>query len=101
MIDELTGRAIGRDIAAGERTEAELDQLVSRCHDRRVVEEGERPLEEAWKASERRHNARLRAENEAAWVSFHRGQAERHRRTLEALVRGHEEAAARIEGGAA
>jgi hypothetical protein len=83
------------DIAHGEMVEKELDGLITRRHDRRVADEGERPLEEAWAESERRHNARRRAQNRWEWVRYHEGQAERHRRNLEALVAHHESEAAK------
>lgn len=86
------GRAIGR----GELLFDQLDGLITRRHDARVIEEGERPAEEAWMESERRHSARRRAENEAAWCQYHRDQAERHRRTLEALIAHHETEAAKL-----
>jgi hypothetical protein len=64
------GRAIGRDISRGEAVEHELDRLIEKRHDRRVVAEGERPAEEMWAESERRHNARRREENRAAWCEY-------------------------------
>ncbi len=95
-----TGAGLSRNIAKGAAVESELNGLITRRHDARVAEEGKRPAEELWKASERRHEVRRRAENEAAWCRYHQDQAERHRRTLEALIRGHEEAAARLGGAA-
>ena len=92
------GRCIGRDISVGERTEAELAAMIERRHEARVRDEGERPAEEAWMESERRHSARRREENDAAWCQYHREQAARHRRNLEALIRRHEAAAARLGG---
>ena len=61
------GRAIGRDIAAGEAVEHELDAFISRCHEHRRMSEPEREAEAAWKASERRQEAHRRRENAAAW----------------------------------
>ena len=58
--------------------------------------EGERQAEEMWQESvkryeeERRHVARLE------WHAFHCGQAARHRATLQALVKHHEEQAAEL-----
>ena len=46
--------------------------------------------EMAWKASVRRHNAKLRRERRAEWYAYHVGQAERLRRTMTALVENHE-----------
>ncbi len=57
-------------VSRGEQVEAELDTMIRRRHDRRVVEEGERPAEEAWAESERRHAARRREENRIAWCDY-------------------------------
>ncbi len=70
------GRAIGREMAAGDRADAEVDAFISRRHDRRVTEEGERPAEGAWMESERREAARRRAENRVGWYSWHMHRAE-------------------------
>jgi hypothetical protein len=51
------GRLPNVDIAKGEATEKELDALIRRRHNHRVVEERERPAEEAWMESERRYSA--------------------------------------------
>jgi hypothetical protein len=53
-------------------------------------------------ASERKHQEKLRAANREIWLDFHRGQAERLRRTMTALVEKHERAAAQLleESGA-
>ena len=77
--------------------EKELDGLIRRRHDHRVVEEGERRTEEAWAESERRHAARRREENRAAWCKYHQDQAARHRATLEALASYHECEAAKLQ----
>jgi hypothetical protein len=53
--------------------------------------------------SVRRYNDRRREEMRAAWASYHEGQAERHRRTLQDLIAHHETQAAKLcedEGGA-
>ncbi len=82
--------------------ETSIDQDLDRLISRRVSEDRSPDpdeQEELWKESVRVHNARKRAENEAAWVNYHRDQAERHRRTLASLVAYHEEEAARLGGG--
>jgi hypothetical protein len=58
------------DIARGEQVENELTAMIERRHDQRVVEEGERPVEEAWQESERRHEACKREENRLAWCGY-------------------------------
>jgi hypothetical protein len=78
------------DVARGEMVEAELDRLVEKRHDRRVADEGERPAEEIWMESERRYDERRRADNRAAWVAYHRGQAERLGCLLASLIAHHE-----------
>ena len=54
-------------------------------------------LEASYLESVRRFNARQRAENRAAWSEYHRGQAQRHRGVLEALIARHELAAERLK----
>ena len=46
-------------------------------------------LEASYVESVRRFNARVRAENRAAWLAFHEDQADRLRRNLGALVAHH------------
>ena len=69
-------REIGREIAAGERAEAELDSFISRRHEQRRKSESECELEAAWAAAEKREAARRRKENRAAWYSWHAHRAE-------------------------
>ena len=64
------GRMIGRDISRGEAVEHEIDAFISKRHERRVIEEGGRPAQEAWMESERAHNRRRREENTAAWCEY-------------------------------
>jgi hypothetical protein len=52
--------------------------------------------EDLLKESVRRYNARRREEMRAAWTSYHEGQAERHRRTLQDLIAHHEMQAAKL-----
>lgn len=61
------------DIARGEATEKELDALITRRHDQRVAEEGERPAEELWKEGERRYFAAQTKEkrcDQVAWCGY-------------------------------
>ena len=90
------GVGIGREIAAGEAVEKELDSFISRRDAERRKSEGDRAEEEKWMKSERRHDQYRRAENRAAWYGWHMDQAERHRRNLGALVAQHEAAAERL-----
>ncbi len=73
----------------------ELDRLISRraSQDRRQDPD---ELEPGYVESVRRFNARVRAENRAAWSEYHRGQAERLRRNLEALIARHEAEAEKL-----
>jgi hypothetical protein len=77
-------------VAGGEMAEKQLDILITRRHDRRVADEGERQALEMWQESERKYAERRREVNRQAWASFHEEQAERHRATLQALVEHHE-----------
>jgi hypothetical protein len=90
------------DVVRGEVAEAQLTAFIERRDRQRRQTEGERRIEEAWMDSERRYEANRRREIRAAWVAFHEGQAERHRRTLEDLIKHNEAQAARLcEEGAA
>ena len=85
------------DVAKIRVVEAEIDNFISRCYQKRVEKEGERPAEEMWAESERRNAARGREENRAAWRKYHEDQAARHRATLEALATYHECEAAKLQ----
>ena len=60
------------------------------------VSRGEREREELYAESVRRYHDRQQQQLRAAWWSYHQDQTARHRRTLEALIARHEEAAARL-----
>jgi hypothetical protein len=77
-------------VARGEAVEKDLDAMIRRRDDKRRQTEGERREEELWAQSCRAHNAQREQERRAAWASFHRAQAERHRATLTDLVVFHE-----------
>ena len=85
------------DVGKTSAVEAELDNFVSRRHEKRVQEEGEQRAEEVWAESERRYAARRREENRAAWRRYHEDQAARHRAILEALATYHECEAAKLQ----
>ena len=82
------------DTTHGGIAEKQLDTMIARRARKRDVDPDER--EELWKASVRAYAARRREELRAAWVSYHEGQAERHRRTLEDLIAHHEAQAAKL-----
>jgi hypothetical protein len=77
------------EIARGEMVEKELDAMIAR----RSRQQDSDEESELWQESVRRHKARRREEMREAWGEYHRDQAERHRRTLQDLVRHHEEKA--------
>jgi hypothetical protein len=84
----------------GDMAEKQLDLLIERRARKGEVDTDER--EELWKASVRAYTIRRRQEMSAAWASYHEGQAERHRRTLQDLIAHHETQAAKLcegEGG--
>ena len=84
------------NIAHGETVETELNRLIERPS-RREIDANER--DELWKASVAAYNARRREGNRLAWCEYHRGQAERHRVILEALIADHEAQAEKYELG--
>ena len=61
------GAGIGRDVAMGERAEAELSAFISRRYEQRCKSEPERDLEAVWVAGERRQEAARRREDAAGW----------------------------------
>ncbi len=83
-------------VRSDDAVDLELERLVAR---RACTDSHEDPIEreESWKASVRAHHARILDENREAWLDYHRGQAERHRRTLEALITRHEAEAERLQ----
>jgi len=83
------GRGIGRNLVAGERAEHQIDAFIEKRHNDRVASEGERLVEEAWKASERREEVRRRTEQEharLAWAKHLRGVYARRKEEYERLV---------------
>lgn len=91
------GAGISREIATGDRADAELDAFVSRRDKQRRETEGERAVEDLWQARERLDNARRRRELEAEWCGWHRSRAALYAR----MSAEHEALAERLEGGAA
>jgi hypothetical protein len=53
-------------VAGGEMAEKQLDILITRRHDRRVADEGERQALEMWQESERKYAERRREANREA-----------------------------------
>ncbi len=82
------------DIARSETVEHELTRLI----EKRARDGDPEAEHELWKASVRRHNARLRAENRAAWAMYHEAQAERLEETAAALAAEHRAEARRLRG---
>jgi hypothetical protein len=86
------------DIAKLERSpeaaEAQIDAFIERRSRKGETDPDER--EDLWVESVRRYNERERRQIRAEWYGWHCDQAERHRRTLEALISHHEEQAERL-----
>jgi ABC-type phosphonate transport system ATPase subunit len=95
-IGAALNRNLGSPTAPGEAVESELDRLITRRHDARVSSEGERQAEEMWQESVKRYEEKRRQIARAEWHLHHTAQAERLRRTLEALASHHEEQAAKL-----
>jgi selenocysteine-specific translation elongation factor len=85
------------DVAKISAVDGELDNFISRRHEKRVEQEGERLAEEMWAESERRYAARQREVNRAAWCKYHQDQAARHRAILETLATYHEGEVAKLQ----
>ena len=83
---------LGSPTAPGEAVEAELDRLIERrSHQKDPGEESE-----LWQESVRAYEEKRRQIARAEWHLHHTSQAERLRRTLEALIEHHEAAAAQL-----
>ena len=82
------------DISRGEMVERELEAMIQRRARNGEVDPDEQ--EDLWQASVRVYTARRREKMRTAWASYHEGQAERHRRTLQDLISHHETQAAKL-----
>ena len=80
------------DIVRGEMVEKKLDALIERRSRQKDPEEDSDLWQESAKAYEEKRRQMARLE----WHLHHTAQAERLRRTLEALASHHEEQAARL-----
>ena len=85
------GRDLPREMASGDRADAQIDAFITRRDDKRRESEGDRAAEAAWREAERRLETRRRAENRAGWYGWHMARTELYRR----LSRAH---AATAEG---
>jgi hypothetical protein len=64
-------------LARGETAELhQIDALITKRHDQRVRDEGERRTEEAWAESCRAYEAKRRAELTFEWCEFYERQAQ-------------------------
>jgi Lon protease-like protein len=83
-------------VARTEMVEKELDGMIRRRDEKRRTEEGDRAAEEMYEESCRRYAEQERERNRLAWLDYHRAAAARVRRTLEALISGHEAEAQKL-----
>jgi hypothetical protein len=96
MNSEPIGTALSRNLgsptAPGEAVEADLNRLIERRSRQKDPDE-----ESAmWQESVRAYEEKRRQMAHAEWHLHHTAQAERLRRTLEALIEHHEAAAAQL-----
>jgi isopentenyldiphosphate isomerase len=70
------GAGIGREIAAREAVEHELDAFISHRHEQRLMSEPEREAEAAWVAAEKLQEAARRREIRAGWYGWYAHKAE-------------------------
>ena len=80
------------DIARGEMVEGELDRLIERRSRQKDLDQES----ELWRESAKRYEEKRQQVARLEWCAFHRGQAERHRATLQALIELHEGEAAKF-----
>jgi ABC-type phosphonate transport system ATPase subunit len=86
------GTGLSRDISNGEAVEADLNRLIERRSRQRDADEEN----ELWQESVRAYEEQRRRVARLEWHLHHTEQAERLRRTLEALASHHEEQAAKL-----
>ena len=79
------------NVAKVNAIEGELDSLVARRDKERWREEGERPAEDIWEESVRRHHARQQQELAWEWLRYHVARQRAHRHTF-ALLDAHHSA---------
>jgi hypothetical protein len=79
---------ITRDISQGEKVEKELDAFIERRT--KKDEQDADARDDLWMESVRPYQERERRQIRAEWRDYHESQAERHRRTLAALIAHHE-----------
>ena len=80
--------------ARAEMVEAELDRMIVKRSRKGETDPDER--EDLWVESVRRYQKHKRRQIRAEWRDYHESQAERHRRTLAALIDHHEDEAQRL-----
>jgi hypothetical protein len=85
-------RNLGSPVAPGEAMEADLNRLIERRSRQRDADEEN----ELWQESVRAYEEQRRRVARLEWHLHHTEQAERLRRTLEALASHHEEQAAKL-----
>jgi hypothetical protein len=75
---------------SAEAAESQLERFISQRHEKRIASEGERQEEVLWMETVKAYNERERRQIRAEWYGWHCDQAQRHRRTLAALIAHHE-----------
>jgi hypothetical protein len=61
------GQDLSREIASGDRADAQIDAFITRRDAKRRESEGDWTSEAAWREAERRLETRRRVENRAGW----------------------------------
>lgn len=77
------------DITRAEQVESDLNSLITKRHERRVVEEGERPALEMWQESERKHAAERQKQLAFDWIQYHEERLAGQRRIFSLLATHH------------
>jgi hypothetical protein len=73
-----------------------LTRFIERRDDKRRQTEGERLEDDLWMETVKAYNERERRQIRAQWYGWHCDQAQRHRRTLAALIAHHEDEAQKL-----
>ena len=78
-----------------ERAERDLDRLITRRHDQRVKDEGERFEEAFWEESVAKYAAHRQQELARLWLEYHVARRRTHRHIFALLDRHHAQEIAR------
>ncbi len=97
MLNPSDGAPDHEQYVRGIRADKEANTFIAKREAQREAAGEPRSAQAIWRESERHYDAARLGRMRAAWCEYHRGQAERHRAALGALVDYHERRAEHLE----